>query len=102
MESNAQNVTPSTSSGGAANRSRMYYRKGVWKLLGICGEQASFDKHDLRWYQAPATASKKGYAVRGQWKEVILPRINLQVALGIAKRPVPSSVDKGGQTETRN
>ena len=79
-----------------ANRSRMYHRKGVWKLLCICGKQVSFDKNDLRWYQAPTAALQEGYAVRGQWKEVFLPRIGEQVALGITRRSVLSSVDKRG------
>jgi hypothetical protein len=72
-----------------ANRSRMYYRKGVSILLCVCGRQVSFGKRDLRWYQVSVAASENGYAVQGQWKIVHLPRINLQVALGIARRSVP-------------
>lgn len=82
--------------GRAANSSRMYYRKGVWKLLCVCGNQFSFAKRDLSWYQALATASEKGYAVQGQWEEVFLPRIGEQVALGITRRSVLSSMDTRG------
>jgi hypothetical protein len=77
-----------------ANRSRMYHRNGVWRLLCVCGDQLSFVKGDLHWYQAPATASESGYAAQGQWKEVFLPRIHRQVALGIAGRSASSSTNE--------
>jgi hypothetical protein len=74
----------------AANRSRMYHRNGTWRLLCVCGNQFSFAKRDLNWYQAPATSSESGYAAQGQWKIAHLPRIVLQLALGIARRSASS------------
>ena len=73
-----------------ANRSRMYHRKGVWRLLCVCGSQFPFAKRELCWYQTPAIALESGYAAQGQWKEVYLPRIHRQVALGMARRSASS------------
>jgi|SRR5689334_7749551 hypothetical protein len=53
---------------GVANRDRICYRKGAWKLLCICGHQIVFNKQSLLWCAASAMSFQRGYAPYTEWE----------------------------------